>query len=81
MQITIDTKADSKDEIRKAIKLLMGLVGSQEVYTNEPEQKPSPPNIFESPAPAVSNAMSMFDNPAPAQPQENKEDIPELEFY
>ncbi|MEM3154217.1 MAG: hypothetical protein QW165_01460 [Candidatus Woesearchaeota archaeon] len=83
MRITIDTKTDSKDEIRKAIKLLMGLVG-HEVYTNEPE-KPVQQNIFDSPSPAVPNLMSMFDSapstPEQAPPEEKKEDFPQVEFY
>ena len=86
MKLTIDTKTDSKDEIRKAIKLLMGLVSGHEVYTNEaPAEKPAAqPNIFDSPSPAVSNLMSMFDSvPTPEQPQEEKkdDDIPQIEFY
>ncbi|VVB81340.1 Uncharacterised protein [uncultured archaeon] len=84
MRLTIDTKTDSKDEIRKAIKLLLGLVGSHEVYTNEPEKPASQPNIFESPTPAVGNLMSIFDSaPAPEAPkeEEKKDDVPELEFY
>ncbi len=89
MRITIDTKTDSRDEIRKAIKMLMGLVGGHDVYTNEPatEQKPeAQPNIFDSPSPAVGNLMSLFDS-APATPttnappEEKKDDIPQVEFY
>ncbi len=84
MKITIDTKTDSKDEIRKAIKLLMGLVSGHEVYTNEaPAEKPAArPNIFDSPSPAVGNLMSMFDS-APTTPEktEKKEELPEVEFY
>ncbi len=89
MKITIDTKTDSKDEIRKAIKLLMGLVGHHDVYTNEPEKPAPQPNIFDSPSPAVnSNLMSMFDSAeTPAQPtettetEEKQDDIPQVEFY
>jgi hypothetical protein len=88
MKIQIDTKTDSPDEIRKVIRLLMGLVGSKEVYTNEPAQEkpPSQPNIFDSPSPAVPNLMSMFDS-APSTPttqaseDEKKDDLPEIEFY
>ncbi len=85
MRITIDTKTDSRDEIRKVIKMLMGLVGGHDVYTNEiPEEKPaSQPNIFESPSPAVPNLMSMFDS-APAstpEPEKKEDDIPQVEFY
>ena len=80
MRITIDTRTDSKDEIRKAIKLLLGLVGSHDIYTNEPEKRA--PDLFESPGPAVGNLMSIFDSaPAPEAPKEKKEDVPELEFY
>lgn len=95
MKLTIDTKLDSKEEIRKAIKLLMGIVGgTHEVYSNELPETPkpiSPPNIFENP-PSNGNFMSMFDIPTPTeapqtttptpQPEEQKEDdIPSLEFY
>ena len=93
MRITIDTKTDSKDEIRKAIKLLMGLTGHHEVYSNEPEEKPpSQPNIFDNPEPAVPNMMSMFDSspetpstPTTETTEEKKEDssddVPQVEFY
>lgn len=96
MKLTIDTKLDSKEEIRKAIKLLMGIVGAHEVYTNDLPESPqpiSPPNIFENPPNNGSNFMNMFDVPAPTetpqtttlspqQPEEQKEDdIPSLEFY
>ena len=91
MKIEIDTKLDSREEIRKAIKLLMGIVGGHDVYTNEtPMEKPaSQPDIFSSPAPAVGNLMSLFDSAdaaekqvasAPPQP-EKTEDVPQVEFY
>ncbi len=86
MRITIDTKTDSRDEIRKAIKLLMGLVGGHDVYTNEPatEKPAAQTNIFDAPGAAVPNLMSMFDS-APStpesSPQEKKEDEPQVEFY
>jgi hypothetical protein len=86
MKIQIDTKTDSPDEIRKVIKLLMGLVGGHNVYTNEQPQEEKPasqPNIFDSPGPAVPNLMSMFDSsPQPEAPApEKKEDVPQVEFY
>jgi len=81
MRITIDTKSDSKDEIRKAIKLLLGLVGSHEVYSNEPEKPVSQPNIFDSPSPAVGNLMSIFDSAPEAPKEEKKDDAPQVEFY
>jgi hypothetical protein len=51
MKISIDTKEDSHEEIKKVIKMLQNLVGeSQEVFTNEPKvtsQEASPmANIF-----------------------------------
>jgi len=97
MKLTIDTKLDSKEEIRKAIKLLMGIVGgAHEVYSNELPEKPqpiSPPNIFDNPpSNGGGNFMSMFDVPTPTeapqtttlspeQEEQKEDDIPSLEFY
>ena len=85
MKIQIDTKTDSPDEIRKVIKLLMGLVGGHNVYTNEQPQEEKPasqPNIFDTPGAAVPNLMSMFDSaPTAPQEEEKKEDVPQVEFY
>ncbi len=85
MRITIDTKTDSRDEIRKAIRLLMGLVGGQDVYTNDTpaEKPPAQPNIFDSPSPAVGNLMSIFDSADTPQKTEEKpkEDSPKIELY
>ena len=93
MKITIDTSQDSHEDIRKAIRLLQGIVGQQGVYTNAPSR-----NIFDDPSPALGpseqpseeksdNAFaSIFDSPAPASEseeakEEEKEDIPEIQFY
>ena len=48
MKISIDTKEDSHDEIKKVIKMLHNLVGdSQEVFINQPaEQSQSTENTF-----------------------------------
>jgi len=98
MKLTIDTKADSKEEIRKAIKLLMGIVGgANEVYTNELPESPkpiSPPNIFDNPPSNGGNFMNIFDVPTPTEtnsaqtteiftpePEEQKDDVPKLQFY
>lgn len=81
MRLTIDTQHDSKEEIRKAIKLLVGIVG-HEVYSNDPQiSTPSAPSL--EPSPQMSNMMSMFDTPAasPAPEPEKDENIPQLEFY
>ena len=38
MKITVDTKDDSHDDIRKVIKMLQNIVGdSQEIFTNQPQ--------------------------------------------
>ena len=38
MKISVDTKEDSHDDIRKVIKMLQHLVGdNQEIFTNQPE--------------------------------------------
>ena len=42
MKISIDTKEDSHEEIRKVIKMLQNLVGdSQEAFTNQPSSETS----------------------------------------
>ena len=37
MQITIDTKKDTKEEIKKAVDLLLNFVDPEKVVTNDPE--------------------------------------------
>ncbi len=37
MKITIDTKEDSHEEIRKIIRMLSSLIREKEVFTNQPE--------------------------------------------
>jgi len=91
MKIQIDTKTDSKDEIRKAIKLLVGLVGAHEVYTNEteytaPKQEEKITNIFDNPTPTVGNFMNMFDEPeqkteTPETTKIKETEYPEIQFY
>ena len=54
MRISIDTKEDSHEEIRKVIKMLNHLVGD-EVHTNQPSA-----NIFEQDTPSVGGMMDMF---------------------
>ena len=49
MKISIDTKEDSHEEIKKVIKMLQNLVGdSEEIFTNEPQETAASPmaNIF-----------------------------------
>ena len=65
MKITIDTKEDSREEIKKVISLLTHLIGETPM-TNA--------NIFDNPQPEpeTNNLMNMFDNPVP--PPEEKEE-------
>ncbi len=65
MKITIDTKADSKEEIRRAVELLNNLMGAR----NSSEHR----NIFDdNTSSSVSNPLNMFDNsnssPPPSSP-------------
>ena len=48
MKVSVDTKEDSHEEIKKVIKMLQNLVGdSQEVFINQPtEQSQSTENTF-----------------------------------
>lgn len=51
MKLTIDTKEDSHDDLRKVIKMLQHIVGDAEVFTNQPsdsspEQSSPIANIF-----------------------------------
>lgn len=75
MIITLNTKEDSKDEIKKVIQMLMKLIDEMPSSTN-----------FE---PVASEGIfGLFDNPAPAQstltnnlPPENKEIEDRIEIY
>jgi hypothetical protein len=89
MKITIDTKEDSHEEIRNAIRLLSHLIGENAV-TNQP-------NIFESPSPALKPAAqenvfgNIFDDsgvsaksPEEAKAEEkpeDKEEAPSISEY
>jgi len=84
MKITIDTKEDSHEEIKKVIKMLSSLVG-EETFTNQG-------NIFENKSPDIGNQnmFSMFDDKnqtkSPEQTEETKKeevniDIPGVEEY
>ncbi len=61
MKITIDTKEDSKEEIRKAISMLSALVEGSAVYTNTGIEKHHSPNIF-------SDEPSSMPSPEPSSP-------------
>ncbi len=68
MQITIDTKHDSKEEIRKVISLLQQLM-SDHAYSNIPRQN----NIFEKPE---SEPVNIFQNLPSSQPEPVSETAP-----
>ena|SRR3989338_4237715 len=58
MKITIDTKEDSHEEIRKIIRMLSSLVGEKQ-YTNQG-------NIFDSDEPTITPSKNIFDSEEPA---------------
>jgi len=57
MKLTIDTKEDSHEEIKKAIKMLATIVGDEPVYTNSIPKAPVA-NIFESSSNEVTPSTS-----------------------
>ena len=66
MKITIDTKEDSAEEIKKLIKMLSSLIGKE--YTSEDENKE---------VPEVSEGIfNMFDSSAEEKKEEDKEEKP-----
>ena len=85
MKITIDTKEDSHDEIRKLIKMLQHLVGENAVS--------NAPNIFgetsSAPSATTDAFANLFDNVQDNTPasdagtmvQEKKEETPKIIFY
>ena len=60
MKITIDTKEDSHEEIRRAIKMLSSLVGDKEIMSNQ--------DIFEDSSPEVGGNVfgNMFSDASPS---------------
>ena len=67
MKLTIDTKEDSHDEIRKAIRMLSTIVGDEPAYTNSPP-KEHHANIFDS---GSSSLGSPAPEPAASEPAQN----------
>ncbi len=94
MKISIDTTTDSKEEIRKAIRLLQALVehdpsqGSRNIFdspgadlfSSNPTPTPAEPNA--NPVAAFGN---LFNDDRPVQqsaPEDKKkDDIPQIELY
>lgn len=81
MKITIDTKEDSHEDIKKVVALL-----SQLLTTNENTLT----NVFDNPSSEVPNIMNLFElqknvsSTPPNQITENslpKKDIPKIELY
>jgi len=66
VRITVDTKSDSLDDIKRVISLLQAVAGGQQSYTNYGQSTSapsySPMNIFSDDAPSSGGAM------APSQP-------------
>jgi hypothetical protein len=74
MQITVDTKHDSHDDIRKVIAMLRHLVGEKNVLTNAPME--------ESPSEQTQDLFSAFSNSSsldsPQSSEANSSQAPEL---
>ena len=66
MKITIDTKEDSNEDIKKLIKMLSSLIGKE--YTSEDENK-EVPEVSE-------GTFNMFDSSAEEKKEEDKEEKP-----
>jgi hypothetical protein len=65
MKLTIDTKEDSKEEIRKAIRMLAAIVDDSSIYTNADVRKGHQSNIFESGSSSIT--PSSAPSPEPQQ--------------
>ncbi|OIO62593.1 hypothetical protein COY26_05350 [Candidatus Woesearchaeota archaeon CG_4_10_14_0_2_um_filter_33_10] len=66
MKITIDTKEDSNEDIKKLIKMLSSLIGKE--YASEDENK-EVPEVSE-------GTFNMFDSSAEEKKEEDKEEKP-----
>ncbi len=78
MKITIDTKEDSHEEIRKIIRMLSSLVGERETFSNQP-------NIFEDSSedkeePETNAFANMFGSEPSKLSEENKESTEDEEI-
>lgn len=84
MKITIDTKEDSHEDIKKVIRMLQNLVGEEKVYTNQG-------NIFDDSKPVTENVFGdLFNNDKESKEsplkeekpsEEEKKDVPEIITY
>ena len=91
MKISIDTREDSPEEIRKAIRMLQSLVHDREVYTNSRNifedsgsfAQPSQPASEAQPSAGNVFGNLFGDTPQSSQQEETKEkeEIPEVMTY
>lgn len=82
MKISIDTKEDSRDDIKKVIKMLQNLVGdSQEIFTNQPEavQETSPiANIFGDTSALSESSSTILETTQETQKEQTSESTEDL---
>jgi len=73
VRITVDTKSDSLDDIKRVISLLQAVAGGQQAYTNYGQSSSapsySPMNIFSDDTPASGNAMASSQPSVPSPSQ------------
>lgn len=89
MIITINTKEDSKDEIKRAIQMLMRLVEHQNEYKNDfnpilPGMNSTDSSSSDSAAPSSAGIFGLFDNPSSVsgtQQEDNKETEEKIEIW
>ena len=77
MRLTIDTNADSREDVQKAIRLLNSLVNHEpsQIIEDAPQKTPS---VFDEPAP---NIMAIFDSETKAPKINLKKELPMMEVY
>ena len=77
MKITIDTKEDSHEDIRKIVNILSEILGNKQPSSN----------VFESSSSEMPGLMGMFNQPSQPQPASTPEPVPEkkertsIQFY
>jgi uncharacterized protein (UPF0147 family) len=89
MKITIDTKEDSHEEIKKVIKMLRHLVGDEKVYSNKDVFEDSSPSVStedSSPSAPTGNIFgNLFDDKKettePDTKEETEDEAPEVIEY
>lgn len=75
MQITIDTKKDTKEEIRRAVDLLLNFVDERKVVTNDPQ------DVFASSDSNMSGMSNFFNEEKKEEPAEEKKNDLGIEFF